>query len=131
VRQNTSFASSFRWGIAGGLAMATLFSAFVGLMAILRGSAWNATYQVSTWAVIRGYYVAGLLAGIAFGVLRPLFWGRLGGLLLGSCLGPIVYGAVVSTVEGQPRYTSLAAILPGLLVGGVTGWRLSEPGELG
>jgi membrane associated rhomboid family serine protease len=93
VRQNTSFKSSFAWGIAGGLALATLFSAFVGLMALWRGSDWNPTYRVSTWSVVRGYCLAGLLGGLAFGVLQPVFWGRIGGLMLGVLLGPLVYGA--------------------------------------
>jgi hypothetical protein len=130
VRQNTSFKSSFSWGIAGGLAMATLFSGFVGIMALLRGSAWNATYEVSTWDVIRGYYLAGLLGGAAFGILRPLFWGRVGGLLLGICLGPITYGAVATAVEGHSQFTSPAAVILGVLVGGVSGWNLGKPGTL-
>jgi hypothetical protein len=130
VRQNTSFKNSFVWGIAGGLATATVFAGFVGAMALLRGSAWNPTYQVSTWDVIRGYYLAGLLAGVAFGVLRPLFWGRVGGVLLGICLGPVVYGAVATAVEGHPQFASPAAVLIGALVGGVVGWNLSRPGAL-
>ena len=130
MRQNTSFKSSFAWGIAGGVAMATLFSGFVGLMALLRGSAWNATYQVSTWEVVRAYYLAGLVGGVAFGVLRPVFWGRVGGLLLGGCLGPVVYGAVATAIEGHSRFTSPAAIIAGVLVGGISGWNLSKPGAL-
>jgi hypothetical protein len=111
--------------------MATLFSAFVGLMALSRGADWNPAYQVSTWAVIRGYYLAGILAGLAFGVLRPLFWGRVGGLMLGLLLGPVVYGAVATAVEGEPQFVSGSSIFLGVLVGGISGWRLSKPGEFG
>jgi hypothetical protein len=131
VRQNTSFKSSFGWGIAGGLAVATIFSAFIGLMALIRGSYWNPSYKVSTWDVIRGYYLAGLIAGVAFGVLRPLFWGRVGGLVLGLLLGPLVYGAVATAVEGKPQFTSGGAIFLGVIVGAAVGWQLSKPGELG
>jgi hypothetical protein len=130
VRQNTSFKSSLGWGVAGGLGLATLFSGFVGLMALWRGSDWNPTYQVSTWSVIRGYYVAGLLGGLTFGILRPLFWGRVGGLVLGLLLGPLVYGAVSTVVEGSSRFGAPSAIIPGLFGGAITGWWLSRPGGL-
>jgi hypothetical protein len=99
-------------------------------MALWRGSDWNPSYQVSTWSVIRGYYLAGLLGGVAFGLLRPFFWGRVGGAVLGVLLGPLVYGAVATVVEGASQFGAAGAIIPGVLVGAITGWWLSRPGQL-
>ena len=130
MHRDTSMANGLRWGLIYGLSLATLFSLFIGLLALLRGSDWNPTYHVSTWAVIRGYYVGGLIGGLVFGCVRPLLWGRLGGLILGLLVGPVVYSAIMVAVEGAD-FEPGPAVLAGMLVGGAVGWQLSKPGALG
>jgi hypothetical protein len=130
MRRDTKFGTRLGSGIFYGLAVATLLSAFVGILAMIRGSDWNPTYEVSTWAVIRGYYFGGLIGGLVFAVLRPLFPGRIGGLLLGMVLGPMVYSAVMRAVDG-PEFRLGPAIIAGVLVGGAVGWNWSKPGALG
>ena len=128
--QRTSMASGLRWGLVYGIGLATLFSLFVGVLALIRGSDWNPTYQVSTRAVIRGYYVGGLIGGLVFACVRPLLWGRIGGLVLGVLVGPAVYSAVMVAVEGL-YFRPGPALLAGVLVGGAVGWQSSKPGALG
>lgn len=130
MRRDPNITHSFRWGMLYGLGLATLFSAFVGVLALVRGSDWNPTYHVSTWSVIRGYYLGGLIGGLLFAVVRPLLWGRLGGLVLGVVVGPAVYSAVTVAVDGLDSHPG-ASILAGVLVGGIVGWQWSKPGALG
>jgi hypothetical protein len=130
MRRDPSLVNGFRWGMIYGLGLATVFSLFIGGLALRRGSDWNPTYQVSTWAVVRGYYIAGMVGGLAFACLRPLLWGRVGGVVLGMLVGPAVYCAVAFAVDG-PYFESGAAILAGVLVGGAVGWQWSKPGALG
>jgi len=118
------------FGVACGLGMALLFSLLVGALALLRGSDWNPTYEVSTLDVIRGYFLAGLLGGAVFGLLRPLTQSRLGAALVGVIVGPIVYGAVAGVVDAQPEWGAATTIIPGVLVGGISGWIWGKPGAL-
>ena len=124
------FLTNVGFGILCGLGMALLFSLFIGVLALVRGSDWNPTYHVSTVAVIRSYLVAGALGGAAFGALRPLTRQRLGATLVGIIVGPIVYGAVMTVVEGQPQWITGPTIIAGVLVGGAVGWRWGKPGAL-
>jgi hypothetical protein len=128
--RSANFLPDLGFGILWGLALAFLFALFVGALALLRGSDWNPTYQVSTVAVIRGYFVAGALGGAVFGLLRPLARHRLGAVVVGTIVGPIVYGAVMTVVDGQPQWTSGPTIIAGVLVGGAVGWRWGRPGAL-
>ena len=125
-----SLLSNVGFGIAWGLGMAFVFSLLVGMLALLRGSDWNPRYQVSTLAVIRGYFLAGLVGGAVFGLLRPLAQSRLGAAIVGVIVGPFVYGAIATTVAGQPHWADAAAIIPGVLVGGASGWIWGKPGAL-
>jgi predicted RND superfamily exporter protein len=127
---STSILTNLGFGVLCGLLMAVLFSLFVGVLALLRGSDWNTTYQVSTIAVIRGYFLAGVLGGALFGLLRPLARNRLGAATVGTLVGPIVYGAVMTVAEGQPQWTSGPTIVAGLLVGGAVGWIVGKPDAL-
>ena len=68
-----------RSGVARGIAFATCFSAFVVLMALLRGST-RYPDGLTTWHVLAFYYSAGILGGAVFGLLRPWQHRRIGKL---------------------------------------------------
>jgi hypothetical protein len=129
MRREPNIRKSLVTGMLYGFGLATLFSLFIGVLALLRGSDWNPTYHVSTWAVVRGYYIGGVFGGLVFACVRPLLWGRLGGIVLGILVGPAVYSAVALAVDG-PDFQPWAAVVPGVLVGGFVGWRWSKPGAL-
>jgi hypothetical protein len=69
-----------RWGIGWGLGFAAALSAFVGLMAVLRGStSYEEVSGLSTWHVLAYYFGAGLAGGVLVGLLRPYqhhYWGK-------------------------------------------------------
>jgi len=130
TRSPVGFLTNVGFGVLCGLGMALLFSLLIGVLELRRGSDWNPTYHVSTMAVMRGYFEAGALGGAAFGALRPLTRQRLGATLVGIIVGPIVYGAVMTVVDGQPEWLSGPTIFAGVLVGGAVGWRWGKPGAL-
>ncbi|HYT89778.1 MAG TPA: hypothetical protein VEL76_13805 [Gemmataceae bacterium] len=119
------------FGLAWGFILAVLFSLFVGLMALLRGSAYYTQYDTTTGEIIRSYFLAGLLAGSVFGFLRPLGQTRLGTTVLGMAVGPFVYGAVGATIHGWEGFFAFETVLPGLLAGGTVGFMLGKRGALG
>jgi hypothetical protein len=117
------------WGLSYGVGLAVLFSLLVGVLAMLRGSDWNPTYQVSTRSVAFGYGVAGVLGGLLVGLLRPIATGRFGGMLVGILTGAFVYSAIMIAVDGVSEFRPVPAILAGTLVGGVLGFKFG--GEAG
>ncbi len=76
-----------------GLFIATGFSAFVLVMALLRGSmVYEDMGGLRTWQIVTFYYVAALVGGTVHGLLRPLrerYWGK---LLTAYLLLYLVYG---------------------------------------
>jgi hypothetical protein len=134
IRQNrtalASLASNLAWGLGWTLAFACLFSLWVGAMGVLRGSHYNPRYDVTTGAVVRGYFIAALIAGLALGMLRPFTRSRLGATLTGIVVGPFVYGALAVALDGWGPATPFVAIVPGVLVGGALGFWFSKPGQL-
>ena len=127
---SSSLLSNLGFGVACGVGIALMLSLFVGVLAFFRGSDWNPAYQVSTLAVIRGYLLGGVLGGTVFGFLRPVTHGRLGATVIGMIVGPIVYGAMATAVEGQPQWGTATSVIPGVLVGGVSGWIWGKPEAL-
>ena len=109
--------------------MAVLLSLFVILQSLARGSFFYEDYGVSTWAIVRAYGVAGVCAGLLAGFLRGLAKHRSGAVLLGALAGVAVYG-VIGLVMFGPRWgTAAAALFAGPLVGGLLGWRWSNPND--
>src|SRR6266699_592001 len=69
THHRSHFRANLRWAFGWTLWMATFFSAIVLVQSIVRGSTWFESYHQSAWAVIVGYYVAALVAGVAVGGL--------------------------------------------------------------
>lgn len=118
---------SVRWGLEWGIGMAVVFSLFVIVQSLLRGSFYYERYSISTWTIVGAYAVAGITAGIVAGVLRPMTARRAGAILLGMLVGVVVYGIVGIAMFGLHWAAAVSALVAGSLVGGMLGWRWSDP----
>jgi len=115
--------------IRGGWLYATGFS-IIALVIIGAAAVSNAvgTAHVTGWdtlpvglpLVVVGYFAAGTLGGIAFGMLRPLRRWLVGWMLTGFVIAALVYGAV--GMMGVVGYYFGANILD--LSSAAEGWRL-------
>ena len=80
-------------GIRLGLQLASAFSIFVVVMAIVRRSTHYDSYGgLSTWQVIAFYYAAGLVGGALFGALQPWRTRYAGRFLTAYLILFLVYG---------------------------------------
>lgn len=113
----STVAANLRWGLGWGLTLATGFSAFVGLMALFRGSTEYAQYGgLTTGRIVVFYYVAGILGDALFGLLRPLQTRYTGKLLTAYLLLFLVYGGGTATFlplwsKGDPHPVPLRLLL--------------------
>jgi hypothetical protein len=116
-------------GIAFGIGMAVLLSLLVTLHSLARGTFHYEEYGVSTWAIVGAYCVAGASAGPLVGLLRGSAMRRSRAVMLGVAGGVIVYGVVAIVLFWPAREPAVAALVVGSLVGGLTGWRWSDPND--
>ena len=86
-----------RSGIKNGLGFATIYSAFALGMALLRGST-DYESGPTTWQTIVFYYLAGVLGGTIFGLLRPLRNRYAGRYLTAYLILFLVYGGGTSVL---------------------------------
>lgn len=108
---------NLKWGLAWGLAYAVMFSAFIVVMAVLRGSTTYPHLGVTTETVVAVYFVVGLAGGAMLGLLRPLLRYRLGVAFVGWIVATIVYtGAGISMDGWGLRQLAFGSAL-GALVG--------------
>ena len=92
-RVRTSVREDVGSGVAIGLFMATGFSGFVLVMAVLRGSTvYHDMGGMTTWQIVAFYYVMGLVGGTIHGLLRPLRSHYFGKLITAYVLLYLVYG---------------------------------------
>jgi hypothetical protein len=109
-----------RQGLAVGLVGATMLAAYVGVISLLRGSArWPQYGNISTWAIIAAYYVAGTIGGAVVGALRPLSRWRLGQFARGWIGGTIVYASLGLPMGFGAGITFALASVLGLATGGL------------
>jgi hypothetical protein len=107
------------WGNALTAIGATLLSAYVIVLAALRGSWQFDTYGVSGTTIILSYYGAGILAGTSIGILRPLLRWWIGAAFVGAVAGMFGYGAVAYADSGTLDFAF--ALLVGSPIGAVVG----------
>jgi hypothetical protein len=104
-------------GVAWGFGLATCFSIFVLLLAILRGSTVYENYGgLTTWRVIALYFATGLVGGVVFGLLRPLTNRYAGKLFTAYLLLFLVYGGGTAVLlplmnKGDSTPTPLGELL--------------------
>ncbi len=99
--------------------MATCFSGIVVIQSLGRGSTWYEEYQLSTWAIIAGYYLSASIAAVALAILRPLGKTRLGSYILGAVIGFLVYSSIGVLVDGFTAQNFIIGAVAGLAVGGL------------
>jgi hypothetical protein len=116
---SSPFFRNLRWGVLNGLAGAAAFSALLVILAILRGSTNYEQYGTTTWGIVSSYFAAGLVAGIALGILRPITKHWLGILVTAILCSICIYGAVGYAADG--RLDLGMAVTLGTLVGGPVG----------
>lgn len=126
MNRKSTLSGNLAWGLKYGLGLAALFSILVSVLALIRGSDWNPTHQVSTRSLILGYAVAGVLGGLVVGLLRPLTTHRLGATLVGMLAGVFAYSAVALAMDGMAGFRPMPAIVAGLLVGGIVGFLFAK-----
>ncbi len=107
------------WGIAWGLGVATLFSLYVVVLALIRGTWLFPPFGVSGVRILTTYYVTGAIGGIVIGLLRPWLRYWQGSFAVGLLAGLLIYGGISYALQGRPDL--LMAALLGLLVGGPGG----------
>ena len=132
VKRRSEFAKNVHWAFGWTFSFATFYSAYVLLVSLARRSTWFDSYEMSTWTMILGYYLAAVLAGLALAVLRPLGTTRLGAYILGVVIGFLVYGSIGVMMEGFTPLTLWIALIPSVFTGGLgvvvhdedsAGWR--------
>jgi hypothetical protein len=108
-------AKNILWGVTWALAVATLFSAYVILLAIIRGSWHFGSDGVTSATIIRSCLFAALPVGTVVGILRPrLRWrqGVVGAVLVAVISGIFLYGAVDYAAQHE---------VDSVLAGGIAG----------
>ena len=105
TRRESSFEENLHWGIRRGLGVATLYSAYVLVMAILQRSLHFEAYGgANVFQFVLIYAVGGLLGGAIIGALRPLNATAAGGALVGALASvPFCMGALM-LLEGIPTH---------------------------
>jgi hypothetical protein len=109
-----------RWGIRWALRIATVFSAWVLVLALAKHS-WRFRFdelEMTAGEIVAAYYAAALVAGTCAGVQRPLTRWRTGTFLLGAAVSALVYATVGITMYGWNKVLWLAPVL-GLSSGGL------------
>ena len=113
-----------KWGIGWGLWLASGFSVIVVVLAGFRGSTDYPELGLTTPRIIALYYLLALIGGSVVGILRPFTKSKLGGFVVGSIIGTLVYGGAgfaIKDVEWQ--FMVPAAVILGLAVGGTAGYQ--------
>jgi hypothetical protein len=104
------------WGLAWGLGTATLFSLYVVVLALVRGTWEFEKFGVTGTTILATYYAAGAIGGIVVGLLRPTLHHWLGSMVVGILAGMFVYGGISRALDGRIDFLMAAVI--GLMVGG-------------
>jgi hypothetical protein len=111
----------YRWGLSIGLAAATVYSLIAALIAVGQRQIFFSKYGLTVWQIVGTYYIAGIACGIALAFLYPLTSHRWGAALLGFLLGTMIYGFIGVAIGGLHPFALVAALIPGILVGGGLG----------
>jgi hypothetical protein len=111
----------YGWGLRIGLAAATVYSLIAAVVALGQRQIYFSRYGLALWQIVGSYYIAGIACGVALAFLYPLTSHRWGAVLLGFLLGTIVYGVIAIAIGGLHPFALVAALIPGILVGGGLG----------
>ena len=112
-----------RWGISWGLWIATGFSIIVIALAGFRGSTDYPDLGLTTPVIVALYYALAVVGGSVLGLLRPFTRSKLGGFIVGSFIGIIVYGGAGFMIKGVTLMMAPVALILGIAIGGTFGYQ--------
>ena len=115
----TALGSDLGWGAKRGVLLGIVFSAVLGAVMFVRGSAFYG--QAAFLRTVAVATTLGLLGGICVGFLKPLTTRQWGAVMVGALAGIFAFAAVFIVVFGLDRSIILPASLVGILVGGRAG----------
>jgi hypothetical protein len=111
----------FRWAFGWSYAFAILYSGYVLVLSVVRGSTSFPAYGLSTWGIIATYWLGATLAGLILGFCKPLTQYRLGAFLVGTLVGSAIYGTAMLALPQARSGPWWLALIPGVIVGGGLG----------
>jgi hypothetical protein len=111
--------SNLRWGLGWTLSVATLFSCYVLVLTLLRGSTHFEQLGMTAWQMIAGYYAAAIVSGVLLALLRPFADRRYGALLVGALVGASIYGAIGVAMYGFRPVVGWVALIVAPFAGGL------------
>lgn len=91
---------NLRTGVVGGLALASIYSAYTVVLFALHGEAPFRKNETSLGVVIATYYTAGFLGGAVVGLLMRFSKSAFGMLLIGVAAAFVFFFCVASAVDG-------------------------------
>lgn len=119
------------FGIVFGMALATLYTAYVLALYLFRGNAPFEANEITLGAVIAAYFFGGIGGGIVVGLLFPLTTWHAGSMFVGVVAGlPAAFGigyAVAGPVAQWDQHSWVATLVTGTLLGGFGGYAFWEP----
>jgi hypothetical protein len=111
-------------GALFGFSIGMMFSVYVSLLYVVRGSAPFERLEVSVLSVVVFYLLGGIAIGSLVGLLLPLAKSRLGAVLVGSVAGTATFVFALVSIYGFTSWSGVAALLAvtwGVLVGSSCG----------
>lgn len=119
-----------KWGLAWALALATFFSAWVLLLAALRGSAKFEQYGMTVGEIVGAYYATAVVVGTLLGLCRPFTRTRPGAMAVGSLVGTALYSGIGVSMDGFKPSTFLMGAIIGIPMGALLArkfWKQENP----
>ena len=129
LRGGGDFAKRLKFTLAGALAMALFFSLIATLQLVFGGTAAFARVGASYPAVVVGYLIAAVIAGLILALLWPLGRWWAGALLLGYVTAVPVFLIMAAIIRERVQEAFSAALVLSLAFGpplGFYGWYMSR-----
>jgi hypothetical protein len=113
-----SLSPNLSWGIRRGLGIASLFSAYVVVIALMQRSIWFDAYGANVFQLVLVYLLGGLFGGAIVGALRPLNATAAGGALIGALASiPFWSGTLLLLIGAPTRWDTGDWVVLAILVG--------------
>jgi hypothetical protein len=121
---------NLKWGVKGGLGIASLYCVWVGVLYLLQGSEPFSRQGVGLPTVLATYVAVGVIAGAVIGLLRPLTRNDFGAFVVGYLAAVPITAGLMICVNGWPtawtvrRWHEFPVMV--LLFGTMVGFELSR-----
>ena len=93
---------NLKWGVKGGLGIASFYCVWVGGLYLLGGPEPFSRLGVSLTSVIATYLVGGVAAGAVIGLLRPLSRNDFGAFVVGYLAAVPITAGLMIRLDGWP-----------------------------